>query len=194
MPYMLNTDELNWGAKMGFFWAGLCGICAVYTYFRVPEPRGRTYGASSLSLALEQLHPSRHLHPSRRLFLTPSTPLSQASSTSSSTTASRRASLRRRRSTSSRSRTPRTAAATRPTRARRSTSSAPSEPKRRRAREGREREVGARSEEEVRARRRGGGKWSRFVRSHNLVVRIPFRVSHCSDTPSLESLRSSLQA
>ncbi|GAA5848171.1 hypothetical protein JCM9279_000966 [Rhodotorula babjevae] len=44
MPYMLNTDELNWGAKMGFFWAGLCGICALYTYFRVPEPRGRTYG------------------------------------------------------------------------------------------------------------------------------------------------------
>jgi len=52
MPYMLNTDELNWGAKMGFFWAGLCGICAVYTYFRVPEPRGRTYGASPFPLAL----------------------------------------------------------------------------------------------------------------------------------------------
>merc|ERR1712093_231454 len=39
-----DTDELNWGAKMGFFWAGLTALCALWTYFRVPEPRGRTYG------------------------------------------------------------------------------------------------------------------------------------------------------
>ncbi|BGP40928.1 hypothetical protein JCM10449v2_004893 [Rhodotorula kratochvilovae] len=44
MPYFLNTDQLNWGAKTGFFWAGLCGLCAAWTYFRCPEPRGRTYG------------------------------------------------------------------------------------------------------------------------------------------------------
>lgn len=30
MPYMLNTDELNWGAKMGFFWAGLTALCALW--------------------------------------------------------------------------------------------------------------------------------------------------------------------
>jgi hypothetical protein len=40
---MLNTDSWNWGAKAGFFWAGTGMLCAVWTYFRVPEPKGRTY-------------------------------------------------------------------------------------------------------------------------------------------------------
>ncbi|KAG0657519.1 hypothetical protein C6P46_006488 [Rhodotorula mucilaginosa] len=44
MPYFLNTESLNWGAKTGYFWGGLCACCAVWTYFRCPEPRGRTYG------------------------------------------------------------------------------------------------------------------------------------------------------
>ena len=44
MPYFLNTDALNWGGKTGLFWAGMCFICFVWTYFRVPEPKGRTYG------------------------------------------------------------------------------------------------------------------------------------------------------
>ena len=44
MPYFLNTDALNWGGKTGLFWAGLCFLCLVWTYFRVPEPKGRTYG------------------------------------------------------------------------------------------------------------------------------------------------------
>ena len=34
----------NWGAKSGFFWAGLCGLLFVYCFFRLPEPKGRTYG------------------------------------------------------------------------------------------------------------------------------------------------------
>ncbi|THY05007.1 sugar porter family MFS transporter [Aureobasidium pullulans] len=42
-PHMLNPDAWNWGAKAGFFWAGTGALCAVWTYFRVPEPKGRTY-------------------------------------------------------------------------------------------------------------------------------------------------------
>ncbi|PTB70280.1 hypothetical protein BBK36DRAFT_1136954 [Trichoderma citrinoviride] len=40
-PYMLNPTAWGWGAKMGFFWA-LC--CATWTFFYLPEPKGRTYG------------------------------------------------------------------------------------------------------------------------------------------------------
>jgi SP family general alpha glucoside:H+ symporter-like MFS transporter len=42
-PRMLNPSAWNWGAKAGFFWAGTCLLCAVWTYFRLPEPKGRTY-------------------------------------------------------------------------------------------------------------------------------------------------------
>ncbi|OJD38035.1 sugar porter family mfs transporter [Diplodia corticola] len=42
-PRMLNPSAWNWGAKAGFFWAASCGLCAVWTYFRLPEPKGRTY-------------------------------------------------------------------------------------------------------------------------------------------------------
>ncbi|POY71040.1 hypothetical protein BMF94_5966 [Rhodotorula taiwanensis] len=44
MPIFLNTESLNWGAKVGYFWGGMCTLCVVWTYFRCPEPRGRTYG------------------------------------------------------------------------------------------------------------------------------------------------------
>ncbi|WVR08820.1 hypothetical protein IAU60_005878 [Kwoniella sp. DSM 27419] len=44
MPYFLNSTELNWGAKTGLFWAGMACLCFVWTYFRCPEPKGRTYG------------------------------------------------------------------------------------------------------------------------------------------------------
>ncbi|PHH86650.1 hypothetical protein CDD83_9929 [Cordyceps sp. RAO-2017] len=43
-PRMLNPTAWNWGAKSGFFWASSCLACAVWTYFRLPEPKGRTYG------------------------------------------------------------------------------------------------------------------------------------------------------
>ncbi|KAH6885211.1 general substrate transporter [Thelonectria olida] len=42
-PRMLNPSAWNWGAKSGFFWAGTCFCCAIWTYFRLPEPKGRTY-------------------------------------------------------------------------------------------------------------------------------------------------------
>lgn len=35
-PYMLNPDAWNWGAKAGFFWAGLALICLVWSFFRLP--------------------------------------------------------------------------------------------------------------------------------------------------------------
>jgi SP family general alpha glucoside:H+ symporter-like MFS transporter len=43
-PRMLNPTAWNWGAKSGFFWAGTCLVAAVWTYFRLPEPKGRTFG------------------------------------------------------------------------------------------------------------------------------------------------------
>lgn len=43
-PRMLNPGAWNWGAKSAFFWAGTCFLCLVWTYFRLPEPKGRTYG------------------------------------------------------------------------------------------------------------------------------------------------------
>ncbi|WRT65342.1 uncharacterized protein IL334_002285 [Kwoniella shivajii] len=44
MPYFLNSTELNWGAKTGLFWCGFCCLCFVWTFFRLPEAKGRTYG------------------------------------------------------------------------------------------------------------------------------------------------------
>lgn len=43
-PYMLNPTAWNWKGKSGFFWAGMCFLCWLWTYFRLPEPKGRTYG------------------------------------------------------------------------------------------------------------------------------------------------------
>ena len=42
-PHMLNPDAWNWGAKTALFWAGSCILCATWTYFRLPEPKGRTF-------------------------------------------------------------------------------------------------------------------------------------------------------
>ncbi|KAI1259477.1 raffinose family of oligosaccharides transporter [Xylariaceae sp. FL1019] len=42
-PRMLNPSAWNWGAKAAFFWAGSCFLCAIWTFFRLPEPKNRTY-------------------------------------------------------------------------------------------------------------------------------------------------------
>ncbi|SPQ24967.1 b5312376-c735-4eb7-ba15-e3e35c0f7a02 [Thermothielavioides terrestris] len=42
-PYMLNPGDWNWRNYAGFFWGGICFLCVVYTYFRVPEPSGRSF-------------------------------------------------------------------------------------------------------------------------------------------------------
>ncbi|CEJ89537.1 Putative General alpha-glucoside permease [[Torrubiella] hemipterigena] len=43
-PNMLNETAWNWGAKAAFLWAGTCFLCTTWTFFRLPEPKGRTYG------------------------------------------------------------------------------------------------------------------------------------------------------
>jgi len=43
-PNMINSSSWDWGAKAGFFWAGICFLCWLWAYFRLPEPKGRTYG------------------------------------------------------------------------------------------------------------------------------------------------------
>ncbi|KAH6997085.1 general substrate transporter [Ilyonectria destructans] len=42
-PYMLNPTAWNWSNFTGFFWGGIAFCCIVYTYFRLPEPNGRTF-------------------------------------------------------------------------------------------------------------------------------------------------------
>ncbi|KGY15953.1 hypothetical protein PABG_11203 [Paracoccidioides brasiliensis Pb03] len=42
-PYMLNPSAWNWGNYTGFFWGGICFCCIIYTYFRIPEPQGRSF-------------------------------------------------------------------------------------------------------------------------------------------------------
>lgn len=42
-PYMLNPSAWDWQNFAGFFWAGICFLCIIYTYFRVPEPQGRSF-------------------------------------------------------------------------------------------------------------------------------------------------------
>ncbi|RMZ76424.1 hypothetical protein DV737_g4811, partial [Chaetothyriales sp. CBS 132003] len=40
---MLNPGKWNWGSKTGLFWAGVCFLCVVWCYFRLPETKDRTY-------------------------------------------------------------------------------------------------------------------------------------------------------
>lgn len=81
-PYMLNPSAWNWSNFAGFFWVsraflplicrvtpmaftlanissqgGICFCCIVYTYFRVPEPTGRTF--AELDMLFEQGVPAR---------------------------------------------------------------------------------------------------------------------------------------
>lgn len=59
-PRMLNSTAWNWGAHTGFFWAGSCALCAVWTFFRLPEPKGRTYG--ELDILFERGVSARKFH------------------------------------------------------------------------------------------------------------------------------------
>ncbi|KAF2209062.1 hypothetical protein CERZMDRAFT_114196 [Cercospora zeae-maydis SCOH1-5] len=42
-PRMLNPTAWAWGAKAAYFWVGSCALCCTWIYFRLPEPKGRTY-------------------------------------------------------------------------------------------------------------------------------------------------------
>ncbi|KAL8277833.1 hypothetical protein RQP46_009816 [Phenoliferia psychrophenolica] len=47
-PYMLNPSAWNWGNYAGFFWGGSAFLCIIYTYFRIPEPTGRSFAELDL--------------------------------------------------------------------------------------------------------------------------------------------------
>lgn len=42
-PYMLNPTAGNWKGKTGFFWGGCCIVFFVWTFFRLPETKGKTF-------------------------------------------------------------------------------------------------------------------------------------------------------
>lgn len=41
--YQLSSSAWNWGARTAFFWGGSCLLCCIWVFFRLPEPKGRTY-------------------------------------------------------------------------------------------------------------------------------------------------------
>lgn len=55
--YQLTPTAWDWGAKAGFFWLGTCFLCFVWSFFRLPEPKGRSY--SELDILFEQKIPAR---------------------------------------------------------------------------------------------------------------------------------------
>ncbi|KAI0134804.1 sugar transporter [Daldinia grandis] len=55
--YQLSSTAWNWGAKTAFFWAGTCLISSIWVFFRLPEPKGRTY--AELDLLFEHHVPAR---------------------------------------------------------------------------------------------------------------------------------------
>ncbi|KAL2173488.1 general substrate transporter [Thermothelomyces heterothallicus CBS 202.75] len=57
MPYMLNTDEANWGGKAGFLFGGISLLCLVWCHFRLPESRGRTF--EELDILFQRKIPAR---------------------------------------------------------------------------------------------------------------------------------------
>jgi len=57
-PQMLNPTAWNLGARSGYLWA-MCGLVGiVWTFFRLPEPKGRTFG--ELDILFEERVPARH--------------------------------------------------------------------------------------------------------------------------------------
>ncbi|EFQ31433.1 sugar porter family MFS transporter [Colletotrichum graminicola] len=46
--YQLSSTAWDWGARTALFWAGTCLLSSVWAYFRVPEPKGRTYAELDL--------------------------------------------------------------------------------------------------------------------------------------------------
>jgi MFS transporter, SP family, general alpha glucoside:H+ symporter len=42
-PYMLNPTAWNWRGKAGFFWGCFSVLSTIWTFYRLPEAKGRTY-------------------------------------------------------------------------------------------------------------------------------------------------------
>lgn len=47
----------HWRGKAGFFWGGSCFLILVWTYFRLPECKGRSY--RELDILFERRVPAR---------------------------------------------------------------------------------------------------------------------------------------
>ncbi|KUL91971.1 hypothetical protein ZTR_01382 [Talaromyces verruculosus] len=58
--YQLNQSAWNWSARSAYFWAGTCLVCLIWAFFRVPEPKGRTY--EELDLLFERRISARMFH------------------------------------------------------------------------------------------------------------------------------------
>jgi SP family general alpha glucoside:H+ symporter-like MFS transporter len=56
-PRMLNPTAWNLGAKSAFLWGALGVVGVVWTFFRLPEPKGRTFG--ELDVLFEDRVPAR---------------------------------------------------------------------------------------------------------------------------------------
>jgi MFS transporter, SP family, general alpha glucoside:H+ symporter len=52
---MLTISQ--WGAKTGFFYGGTCLVSLVFTYFCIPEPKGRTF--AELDILFQRKTPAR---------------------------------------------------------------------------------------------------------------------------------------
>ncbi|KAF4453926.1 putative maltose permease (MalP) [Fusarium austroafricanum] len=55
--YQLSSSAWNWGARTAYFWAGTCLFSAIWVFFRLPEPKGRTY--AELDVLFEKRVPAR---------------------------------------------------------------------------------------------------------------------------------------
>ncbi|KAF4345683.1 maltose permease [Fusarium beomiforme] len=50
-PYMLNPTAGNWRGKTGFFWGGWCFVFFIWTFFRLPETKDKTFEELDLLFA-----------------------------------------------------------------------------------------------------------------------------------------------
>lgn len=57
IPYMINPDEANLQGKLGYYFGGLGALCLVWSYFRVPETKGRTF--EELDVLFDRKVPAR---------------------------------------------------------------------------------------------------------------------------------------
>lgn len=59
-PLMLNPTSWGWGTKTSLFWTILCACCLVWTYFRLPETKDRSF--AELDLLFRQKTNARKFH------------------------------------------------------------------------------------------------------------------------------------
>ena len=57
IPYMINPDQANMQGKLGYFFGGLGALCLIWSYFRVPETKTRTF--EELDLMFDRRVPAR---------------------------------------------------------------------------------------------------------------------------------------